>query len=103
MDEVLTDFLGRISRLRDRISRIILFGSRARSDFKPDSDYDLLLVVPERSAELNEALYDAVMDTLLAHGRLISLKIFSQDDFQQLSSLPTPFMERVASEGVPLD
>lgn len=101
-DNVLSDFLARISHLRPRISRILLFGSRARQDFAPNSDYDLLLVVPERSADLVEALYDAVVDTLLEHQRLISLKIFPQDTFHRLSSLPTPFMERVLAEGVSL-
>lgn len=99
-DEVLTDFLTKIGPLRPRISRILLFGSRAREDFTPDSDYDLLVVVPEKSADLVDALYDAVVDTLLEHGRLISLKIFSQGDFHRLSSLPTPFMQKALAEGV---
>lgn len=43
--------------------KIYLFGSRARGDFKPDSDLDLLIVVPDpvgdhrqRQAELRHAL-----------------------------------------------
>lgn len=31
--------------------RIYLFGSRARGDARPDSDYDLLVVVKERTGE----------------------------------------------------
>lgn len=31
--------------------RIYLFGSRARGDTHPDSDYDLLVVVKERTGE----------------------------------------------------
>ncbi len=31
--------------------QIILFGSRARGDFKPDSDYDLLIVVDDSMTE----------------------------------------------------
>jgi predicted nucleotidyltransferase len=31
--------------------RIYLFGSRARGDAQPDSDYDLLVVVKERAGE----------------------------------------------------
>ena len=39
---------GIVRRLIDayRPERIYLFGSRARSDFGTDSDYDLLVVVP---------------------------------------------------------
>ena len=35
------------SRLGVRVERIILFGSRARGDYRPDSDYDVLVVVKE--------------------------------------------------------
>lgn len=39
-----------VRRLVARLApeRIYLFGSRARGDARPDSDYDLLVVVPER-------------------------------------------------------
>ncbi|WP_119279677.1 nucleotidyltransferase domain-containing protein [Calidithermus roseus] len=39
--------------------QIILFGSRARSEARPDSDYDLLVVVPEAFKTLQnyKALY----------------------------------------------
>jgi predicted nucleotidyltransferase len=33
----------------DRVRRVILFGSRARGDARPDSDYDLLVVMGELS------------------------------------------------------
>jgi predicted nucleotidyltransferase len=99
-DQVLGSFLGRIEGLRPRIRRMILFGSHARGDHRPDSDYDILLVVENRTSSLRDALYDAVMDTLLAYGRLISLKIFVQAEYERLTKLGTPFMQRVHAEGV---
>lgn len=101
-DSVLEDFLRRITPWRSRIARIVLFGSRARGDFNPDSDYDLLLVVDRRDAALTEGLYDAVMDTLCEHGRLVSLKIFPQAEFERLAGIPSPFMRRVLTEGLPV-
>ena len=35
-------------KLGIRVERIILFGSRARGDYREDSDYDILVVVKER-------------------------------------------------------
>ena len=35
----------------DRVRRVILFGSRARGDARPDSDYDLLVVMGDLSKE----------------------------------------------------
>lgn len=44
VDPWLTTIVGRIVRVVDPV-RIILFGSRARGDQRPDSDYDLLVIL----------------------------------------------------------
>ncbi|MBM4402683.1 MAG: nucleotidyltransferase domain-containing protein [Candidatus Cloacimonetes bacterium] len=36
------------SKYADRIDRIVLYGSRARGDARPDSDIDLLIVVKDK-------------------------------------------------------
>lgn len=100
-DVVLADFLDRIEAVRPMIERLVLFGSRARGDHRPDSDYDLLVVAPRDPAVL-DVLYDAVMDVLLTHGRLVSLKVLDPREFERLRALGTPFMNRVSAEGVPL-
>jgi predicted nucleotidyltransferase len=50
-DNILLDlFLQQMrQRLGDHLRQIILFGSRVRGDFDPDSDYDCLAVVDEVS------------------------------------------------------
>ena len=101
-DPVLREFLEKINPLRKHITLMILFGSRARGDDRTDSDYDLLIVVPRKDAQLLDDLYEGVMDVLLAHGRVISLKIFPETEFERLTQLQTPFMQRVKAEGVPL-
>jgi len=101
-DPVLKSFLARLGKVRGRIQKIILFGSRARGDEKPYSDYDVLLVVEERERDLMDAVHDAVMDVLIATGRLVSPKIFRRRDFDKLSGIPTPFFANVLKEGIPL-
>ena len=101
-DAVLTDFLQGIRSVRPQISRLLLFGSRARGDYRTDSDYDVLVVVGRKSPALLDALYESVLDVLLAHGRLVSLKIFEEREFDRLQGLGTPFARRVAAEGQPL-
>ena len=86
--------------MRPRIKRIVLFGSRAKGTERPDSDYDLLLVVTQKDDELVDVLYEAVMDVLLAHGRLVSLKIFQEKEFARLQALQSPFMQHVEREGI---
>jgi predicted nucleotidyltransferase len=48
-DEVLDGIVQRLLRAY-RPERIYLFGSKARGDAGPDSDYDLLVVVPDDAA-----------------------------------------------------
>ena len=99
-DPVLRDFLRGIEQVRPLISQMILFGSRAMGTHRPDSDYDVLVVVDRKEDALVDVLYEAVMDVLLAHGRLVSLKVFAKNEFERLQALHTPFMTHVVEEGV---
>ncbi len=84
------------------IKDIYLFGSRCRDDWRPDSDYDILIVLEQKDRGIISRLYDIVMDILIDTGRLISLKIFVEEEFNRLKSIPTPFMENVMKEGIRL-
>ena len=101
-DAVLTTFLEGIRSVRSQIGSLVLFGSRARGDHRTDSDYDILLIVQRRSPALRDVLYESVLETLLTHGRLISLKVFDEQEFARLERLGTPFTRRVRAEGQPL-
>jgi len=97
--EVVEKFLNLIVPFKDRIKFIYLFGSRARDDWKPDSDYDILIVVDRKDREIVDRFYDAVMEVLLNTGALISLKVFPLSEFYRLKSLKTPFITNVLKEG----
>jgi len=102
-DPIVDRFLVGCRPIRDKIRATYLFGSRAKGTARPDSDYDLLLVVSNAfSLQDKDRLYDDVMDILLETGRLISLKIFRAEAFQKLSEMRTPFMHHVLTEGVKL-
>lgn len=79
-----------------------MFGSRCLEDWRPDSDYDILIVVDRKGREFISKLYDAGMDILLDTGRLIFLKLFTASEFNRLKSIPTPFMNGVIKEGTKL-
>lgn len=82
------------------IEKMYLFGSRARGQEKPDSDYDLLVVAASADKRFRSDLYDIAVDILLEMGRDVSLKIFRTDEFNRLRAMGTPFMKNVLSEGV---
>lgn len=101
-DPIVKRYLDAILPLKEDIKEIYLFGSRSREDWRPDSDYDILIVVEKRDREIISRLYDAVMDVLLDTGRLVSLKIFTVSEFNYLKSIPTPFIKNVIKKGVRL-
>ncbi|MHB8482282.1 MAG: nucleotidyltransferase domain-containing protein [Nitrospiria bacterium] len=98
-DPIIERFLDGISPLKEQIEEIYLFGSRCRDDWRPDSDYDLLIVVKKKEREIINRFYDVVMDILLSSGKLISLKIFSSSEFNRLKAIPTPFISNILREG----
>lgn len=100
-DPIIRRFLERSQPLSRAIQAVYVFGSRAKGTHRPDSDYDVLLVVDDAfSLQDRDALYDIVLDILLDTGRLVSLKIFKQQAFRRLRELGTPFMRHVLTEGV---
>ncbi len=100
-DPILARFLERMKLVSRSVQAVYIFGSRAKGTHRPDSDYDLLLVVDEGfTLKDKDALYDIVMDILLDTGRLVSLKIFKAPVFQRLRDLHTPFMRHVLTEGI---
>ena len=102
-DPIITRFLEGAKPIRGKIKGIYFFGSRAKGTARPDSDYDLLLVVSKDfSLNYKDKIYDIVMDVLLDTGRLISLKIFEAGVFQNLCRRKTPFTTHVLEEGIAL-
>lgn len=100
MDKIIIGFLDLISPFKKDIKEMYLFGSRCRDDWRPDSDYDILILLEKKDRTIIDKLYDAVMDILLSTGRLISLKIFTVSEFNRLKSIPTPFVNNVLREGI---
>jgi len=100
---IVTEFAERVTRrFGDRITRMVFFGSRAHGCPKPDSDYDILLVVRERNQALIDQLYDEALDVLLQSGVELSLKIYTEEMFQKGLACRNPFLCSVATTGVEL-
>lgn len=98
-DPVLQAFLVGISPYRNQIREIYLFGSRARGDDRPDSDYDLLIVTEKKDLDLKSKIYDVVTDVSLRSRRDLSLKFFPVPEFERLRAIPSRFIHHVITEG----
>lgn len=85
--------------LHDNLVSLILFGSRARGEARPDSDVDLLLVVKDlnRASQTLDDLDDVVLDLLFEYGLLLAMIPVEAAQFAQQERL----LYRLASrEGV---
>ena len=63
----------------DRIECVVLFGSQARSDHRPDSDYDVAVFLKDWRSLWEElgGMSQAALDILLDKGLVISAKTFN--------------------------
>ena len=84
----------------DRLERVVLFGSRARGDANPDSDYDVALFLtnmPDRWAEF-ERLVPLRMELFDSYEADFTILPFNKSDYNKKTGL----MYAIRTEGVPL-
>ena len=87
------------TRVPERVRSVILYGSRARGDCRPDSDVDLFMVVDRRDEELLDIVYTLAQDALLAHHVLLSPKVCPEDRLAEMRLIGDPLLDSLASEG----
>src|ERR1700739_3164156 len=84
----------------DRLERVVLFGSRARGDHRPDSDYDVAVFVKDPGTLTEELDKLALLTTavLFDAGAVISAKPF----YAGVYWARTAFMHDVRRDGLDL-
>jgi predicted nucleotidyltransferase len=98
LDRVLKMFIKEIRSLATKIDSIYLFGSRVKKTFRPDSDYDLLVVVTDKT--IRDRLYEIAVDVFCRTEADISLKIVKRADFNSMKRIGMPFIANVLKEGL---
>ena len=84
----------------EKIKIMILFGSVARGDCRPDSDIDILVVSNYRS-EIWPKISKLIGDTVLEKGELISIHAISENIFNETKD--HSFLTNVLKEGIILE
>jgi len=97
-DPVLTRFRGAVTEIcGERVERVVLYGSRARGEHRPESDYDVAVFLrdmPERAKEM-ERLAELETDILYDTGAVINALPFPADAYRER----TGFMSELRKDG----
>lgn len=80
-----------------RIERVVLFGSRARGEARPNSDYDIAVFIKDPGELWDELgnLAHITTDILNDTGAVISAKPFRADAYRERS----PLMQEIREDG----
>lgn len=100
-DPVLTRFRAAVTEIYgERIERVVLFGSRARGEAKPDSDYDIAVFLSDAGTFTDESARLAAVSTdiLFDTGAVISAMPFPAGAHRER----TGFMHELRKDGLDL-
>ncbi len=100
--EILTKIKNFIRELyQQELDKIILFGSRARGDYRPDSDWDILIVLKNgfNYSEEIEKTSDFLCQLSLKYDLVISRSFTNSWEYANSKS---PFFLNVKKEGIVL-
>ena len=100
-DSILTRFRAALAEVYgDRLERVVLYGSRARGDHRPDSDYDIAVFIqdPHPLNDELDRLASLTTAILLDTGAVISAKPFPAGAYRER----TGFMHELRTDGLDL-
>ena len=82
--------------------KVILFGSQARGDARPDSDWDLLVLLNKEKTFEDEDIYGFPFDKIgWNYGVAINTILYSTDEWKKREI--TPFYKNVEIEGIEIN
>jgi len=101
LDPVVQAFAASLrQRLGPRLDQIRLFGSRARGEAQEGSDYDMLVIVNHRTADVRAIILDIESQLMERYGVLVATVLRSKEEWQQTQGFP--LARNIAREGVVL-
>lgn len=84
----------------DPLADIILYGSRARGDARPDSDWDILILVNSNAdIETEKVFRHKLFDVELELGQVFSTFVYNKEEWNSKHWM-TPLFKNIVNEGI---
>lgn len=80
----------------------VLFGSRARGDHDPDSDYDVLVVVSRLDRTIRRTISHCAWEAGFADCLVIVPVVVTRDEMEHSPLRSSLLMQAVRDEGIPI-
>ncbi len=101
IDQITTLFVQELrNRLGSHLKEAILFGSKARGDDAPDSDYDCMVILDILSSALMDTIDDVAGNFLFEHNVVFSVFPIIEKRYRNQNF--NPFLMNVKKEGIQL-
>jgi len=101
--KIIEEFKKRVSSdTLTHLKRIIIYGSKARGDATEDSDLDVVVLVDNKTPELEKTLEDTAYQVMYDNDfkPVISLKVFAESSYKLALGKGFSFYKMVEKEGI---
>ncbi len=98
---ILKRIMGKLKeRFSDRVVSVYAFGSRVRGDHDERSDFDVLVIVRDKTPEIEAGIINIFVDEEIGSGLPFSAVIKDVKTFEKEKEFNTPFYRNIMEEGV---
>jgi predicted nucleotidyltransferase len=84
------------------VTRMVIYGSKARGDAHPDSDLDVLLIVKNGAAHLKRPLRRLGYELAAMSEPVPSILAYTQDEWESRKEYGASFQQAVERDAVPV-
>jgi len=82
------------------VTRVVLFGSRARGDFNGNSDYDILVVMDRMDIQIKNEIIHVLHEIEMDYSIPLSPVIRTEAEYQKNSQMGSRFITNIENDGI---
>jgi predicted nucleotidyltransferase len=101
--EALDVFVRRLyAHYSSSVRQVVLFGSKARGDFDPDSDVDILVQLSDDDPSLQSEVRRLGARVSLEYDLLLSIRAVGRSQWERMARYRSPLYRALQAEGIAL-